>query len=166
MPCNLVEMRNVAVNFCHKTRHHISFGGFIVTITGTSNLKQYFLNTIDSLSNYSAPLIKTVKQGTCCTSYLMPLALLFLPHTSSYFVLGAVMKKLPVFLLLMDSMTGMIFPAGLFSPHTWYHHSSWEGFGQRVVSSNARVRSASNIRFLFIGRILLKESSERRVLLL
>lgn len=118
MPCNLVEMRNVAVHLCHKTRRHIPYGGFIVTVTGTSNHKQCLLNTIDSFSICSAPLIKTVKQGTCCTSDLIPLAFLVLPHTPLCFVLGVAMTKMPVFLLGMDSITGMIFPAGLFPPHT------------------------------------------------
>jgi hypothetical protein len=40
--------------------------------------------------------------------------MLFFLHTPSYFVLGVAMTKLPVFLLGMDSIAVMIFPAGLF----------------------------------------------------
>jgi hypothetical protein len=140
MPRNLVEMRNVAVNFRYKTRRHTLYcgkfhgyhnGNFKSQAVHAQHKRQFeYL--------FSSLIKKTVKQGTFCTSYLMPLAMLLLPRTPSCCILGVCTTKLPVFLLGMDSMTGMIFPAGLF--HRTHNINLLHGrFGQPVGSSNATV---------------------------
>jgi hypothetical protein len=167
MPCNLVEMRNVAVNFRHKTRRHIPYcGKFHHYHNGNLKFQAVHVHHNRQFEYlFCSPNKKTVKQGTCCTSYLMPPAMLLLPHTPSCCVLGVSTTKLPVYLLGTDSMTGMIFPAGLF--HRTHNITLLHGrFGQAVGSSNAIVRGASSKQVLFVGRMLLNESSERRELML
>jgi hypothetical protein len=63
-----------------------------------SEFQTGFLNVIDIFTTCSVPRIKkTVKQGICCTLDSVPLAMLYLPHMSSYLVLLEAITKYLLF---------------------------------------------------------------------
>ena len=144
MPCNLVEMRNVAVHFYRKTRRHILYGGKFHSYHNANLKSQAVLVKHNrQLECLFCSSKKIVIQGTFCTSYLMPRAMIFFSICLHVLCLELPWQNFQFPYWIWTQWLKWFFRQ-TFSPHT--HPSAWEGCGQGIGSSNARVRSASKSR--------------------